>query len=89
VASPEPLPQAVFMKVLRDAWGTRIGLPATAWMVEIGAFLMRTESELALKSRRVVPSRLLGAGFEFRHPSWPEAARDLCARWRALRQSRF
>ena len=43
---------------------------------------MRTETELVLKSRRVVPGRLLDAGFEFRHPTWPEAARDLCEQWR-------
>jgi uncharacterized protein len=43
---------------------------------------MRSESELVLKSRRVVPGRLLDAGFEFHHPNWPEAARDLVARWK-------
>ncbi|MGD0797202.1 MAG: DUF1731 domain-containing protein [Acidobacteriaceae bacterium] len=44
---------------------------------------MRSESELVLKSRYVVPTRLLNAGFTFLHPTWPEAARDLVARWRA------
>jgi len=43
----------------------RIGLPATKWMVEIGAFFMRTDTELVLKSRWVVPKRLLDAGFTF------------------------
>jgi hypothetical protein len=51
-------------------------------MLEIGTFLMRSESELVLKSRRVVPRRLLESGFEFAHPTWREAARDLCWRWR-------
>jgi NAD dependent epimerase/dehydratase family enzyme len=55
-------------------------------MLEIGTFLMRTESELVLKSRRVVPGRLLESGFEFDWPTRPEAARDLADRWRALRQ---
>jgi NAD dependent epimerase/dehydratase family enzyme len=50
-------------------------------MVETGAFFMRTESELILKSRRVVPARLLEAGFQFRLPEWPEAARELVQRW--------
>jgi len=50
---------------------------------ELGAFFMRTESELALKSRRVVPGRLLQSGFSFQFPTWAEAARDLCQRWRA------
>jgi NAD dependent epimerase/dehydratase family enzyme len=63
--------------------GARIGLPATRWMLEAGAVLMRTETELVLKSRRVVPGRLLEAGFAFRYPEWPQAARELCARWRA------
>ena len=51
-------------------------------MLEIGTFLMRTESELLLKSRRVIPGRLLGAGFQFTFSDWPQAARDLVARWR-------
>lgn len=82
LAAPNPLPNAEFMRVLREAWGTRIGLPATAWMLEIGAIFMKTETELVLKSRRVVPERLLADGFTFRFPDWPEAARDLCRRWR-------
>jgi NAD dependent epimerase/dehydratase family enzyme len=49
-------------------------------MLEIGAFFMRTETELILKSRRVVPARLLEGGFTFRFPTWPDAARDLCRR---------
>lgn len=85
VASPGPLPQAEFARALRQAWGTRLGLPATRWMLEVGAFLLRTETELILKSRRVVPGRLLAAGFRFEQPDWPAAARDLVARWRALR----
>lgn len=85
LASPEPLPNAAFMRALRTAWGAPIGLPATEWMLEIGAVFLRTESELVLKSRRVVPGRLLEAGFTFAHPRWPEAAAELCARWRAAR----
>src|SRR5438067_5471990 len=52
-----------------------------------GAFLLRTETELILKSRRVVPARLLEAGFTFRFPEWAEAARDLASRWRAKRRA--
>ena len=68
LASPHPLPNRDFMRALRQAWGTRIGLPATSWMLEIGTWLMRTESELVLKSRRAVPGRLLEAGFRFDFP---------------------
>lgn len=71
------------MQALREAAGVRVGLPAARWMLELGAFFMRTETELVRKSRRVVPGRLLADGFSFEHPSWPEAARELCARWRA------
>jgi NAD dependent epimerase/dehydratase family enzyme len=82
VASPNPLPNSAFMRHLREAWGARFGLPLAPWMVETGAFFMRTESELILKSRRVVPARLLEAGFQFRFPEWPAAARELVERWR-------
>jgi uncharacterized protein len=82
LASPNPLPNAEFMRILRKAWGTKIGLPAMEWMLEIGAFLMRTETELILKSRRVIPTRMLESGFTFDFPNWEDAARDLCRRWR-------
>jgi hypothetical protein len=82
LASPNPLPNRDFLRAIREAWGTRIGLPTTSWMIEIGTFLMRTESELILKSRQVVPGRLLAAGFQFTFPYWPEAARDLVSRWK-------
>ena len=85
LAAPNPLPYRDFMAALRAASGTRIGLPATKWMVEIGAFFLRTDSELTLKSRRVVPSRLLHAGFTFHFPLWPEAARNLVERSRAAK----
>jgi uncharacterized protein (TIGR01777 family) len=85
LAAPNPLPNAPFMRTLRQAWGSMpIGLPATEWMLEIGAVLLRTETELILKSRRVVPARLHQQGFSFQYPTWPEAARDLCAAWRKL-----
>jgi uncharacterized protein (TIGR01777 family) len=82
LAAPNPLPQRDFMAALRAAWGTSIGLPATKWMAELGAFFLRTDTELAFKSRRVVPRRLSDLGFRFELPEWPEAARDLVARWR-------
>jgi uncharacterized protein (TIGR01777 family) len=87
IASPNPLPNADFMRALRDAWGTGFGLPATEGMLRIGAFFLRTETELLLKSRRVVPGRLQSAGFAFRYPDWPDAARDLCRQWRRRRGS--
>jgi uncharacterized protein (TIGR01777 family) len=82
VAAPNPVPNAEFMRTLRQAGGTRVGLPATRWMLEVGAFLMRSETELILKSRRVIPGRLSAAGFTFDFPTWAAAARDLCERVR-------
>ena len=81
VAAPYPLPNAEFMRVLRAACGAPLGLPAARWMLEIGAVFMRTETELLLKSRRVVPARLLESGFTFKYPEWDEAARALCRGW--------
>ena len=82
VASPNPLPNRKFMANLREAYGVPNGLPTPGPLIELAAVFLRTESELVLKSRRVVPGRLLTAGFEFRFPAWAEAAEDLVHRWR-------
>jgi len=50
-------------------------------MIEIGSFVLRTESELVLKSRRVIPGRLIDAGFTFTYPDWPSAAQELVFRY--------
>jgi uncharacterized protein len=86
VCSPCPVPNRYFMRCLRHAWCTTyIGLPAPRWALAAGAILLRTETELVLKSRRVVPARLLKAGFEFHFPNWRGAAQDLVHRWREYR----
>lgn len=82
IASPNPLPNCDFMRELRRAYGIRISLPAPEWLLEIGTSLLQTESELVLKSRCVVPGRLLRSGFQFAFPDWPSAAADLVSRWR-------
>lgn len=85
VASPHPTPNRKFMTCLRRSWCTSyIGLPTASWMLAIGAVLLRTETELVLKSRRVIPRRLLEAGFDFHFPNWRGACQDLVARWRQL-----
>jgi uncharacterized protein (TIGR01777 family) len=84
VASPDPLPNAEFMRLLRLAAGVPLGLSSSKWMLEIGAVFMRTETELILKSRRVVPARLLEHGFRFKFPTWRDAARDLCEQWKLI-----
>ncbi len=88
VCSPNPLPNREFMSELRSAWGVRMGMPSVAWLLELGAFFRRTETELLLKSRRVFPGRLLREGFSFTYPEWPRAARELCERWRSMRALR-
>ena len=84
LAAPNPLSNNEFMRALRDAYGRKVGLPATESMLELGAIFLRTETELILKSRRVVPGKLLESGFQFTFPDWPAAARDLVNRWRQL-----
>jgi uncharacterized protein (TIGR01777 family) len=84
IASPNPLPNKEFMSALRKVWGTKVGLPAGSWMLELGALFLRSETELILKSRRVVPGRLLASGFQFDFPDWSTAARDLVSRWKTF-----
>ena len=79
LAAPNPLPNAEMMRAFRELVGVPFGLPATEWMLELGAFFLRTETELILKSRRVVPGRLLAAGFEFRFAHFHDALADLAA----------
>jgi uncharacterized protein (TIGR01777 family) len=88
LASPNPVTNADFMRQLSEAANVRVALPAPEWLLALGAVVMRTETELILKSRRVIPARLLESGFTFAFPRWDDASRDLCAGWRARRESR-
>ncbi|MEU3369931.1 TIGR01777 family oxidoreductase [Streptomyces sp. NPDC006660] len=88
LAAPAPLSQRAFMRALRAARGIPVGLPATRWMAGLGAFALRSDTELLLKSRRVVPGRLLDVGFAFAYPEWPGAVADLVARARSGRPDR-
>ena len=80
LAAPNPVPNAELMRTLRKVCRMPLGLPATRWMLEVGAFFLGTETELIIKSRRVVPGRLLAAGFEFEFPHLRGALEDLCAK---------
>lgn len=73
VSSPNPVQNVDLMKAFRNATQVPFGLPATKWMLEIGTWLLRTESELLLKSRWVVPSHLLSSGYIFKVPSIDQA----------------
>jgi hypothetical protein len=83
IAAPIPLPNREFMEELREAWGMPNGVPAPRPLLEIAAFVLRTEPTLLLKSSRAVPARLMDAGFRFEFPEWREAAEDLVRRWKS------
>jgi uncharacterized protein (TIGR01777 family) len=82
ICSPNPLTNREFLRALRAAWRQPIGFPVPAWMTEIGSLLLRTESELVLKSRRVIPTKLQEAGLTFTFQDWPAAAQELVTRYR-------
>lgn len=77
VASPNPVTQREMMSIIRRECGVPFGLPATRWMLEVAAFVHGTEAELIIKSRYVVPGRLLAAGFQFRFPRMEDAVREI------------
>lgn len=77
ICGPAPLPNRDFQKIVRESFGVKFGLPAPKIAMEIGAFFMKTETELALKSRRVVPKRLLDAGFQFEFATWKAACEHI------------
>jgi hypothetical protein len=80
VASPYPVDNRELMATLRRVLGVRVYAPVFSWMLEIGAFALRTETELLLKSRWVVPKRLLDAGFGFEYPKLEGALRQILHR---------
>ena len=69
-ASPNPMTNAEFMQSLRLKYRRPFGLPLPKWALEIGAFMLGTETELILKSRWVIPERLLANGYTFKWPFW-------------------
>jgi uncharacterized protein (TIGR01777 family) len=77
LAAPRPLTNREMMRTVRRACGMPIGLPAAGWMLNIGAVLLRTETELMIKSRRVVPGRLTAAGFRFLYSELGSAVKEL------------
>jgi uncharacterized protein (TIGR01777 family) len=77
LVAPNPLPNAQMMSTLCRVCRAPFGLPANYWMLEVGAWLLRTETELILKSRRVVPGKLLASGFQFNFADFESAAIDI------------
>lgn len=77
LAAPNPIPNKQFMQLMRKELNVTIGLPATKWMLEIGAFFIGTETELILKSRKVIPTKLVNEGFVFKYPTLELALKTL------------
>ncbi len=77
VAAPKPVTNRDMMRTFRRLCGMPIGLPAARWMLELGVWFLRTETELILKSRRVIPGRLRQSGFEFRFATLEEALKEI------------
>ena len=80
VSSPNPTDSRGFMATLREVLGVRLGIPTPRFVLELGSMVIRTETELVLKSRWVVPERLLGAGYAFEYPELEPALREILAR---------
>ena len=77
IAAPNPVTNAEMMRILRQTLGMPVGFPATKWMLEIGAVFLRTETELIIKSRRVIPRRLTESGFTFCYTHLSTALEEL------------
>ena len=67
-SAPNPVTNQTLMKTLRQIMNVKMGLPSPAWLLQMGAVLIRTETELILKSRWVLPERIVQAGYRFRYP---------------------
>src|SRR5438874_2112154 len=80
LASPNQIPQREMMRIIRRELGVPFGLPATRRMLEVAAFVHRTEAELIIKSRRVAPGRLLASAFQFLFPRMEDAVREIESR---------
>ena len=85
IAAPNPSDNRTMMATLRRVLGVPVGLPAYRWMLEIGSAVIRTETELVLKSRWVLPERLLEAGYDFAFPELEPALRDIVGARELLR----
>ncbi|MDP9081215.1 MAG: TIGR01777 family oxidoreductase [Bacteroidota bacterium] len=78
--APVPVKNSILMRTIRKVYGMPFGLPAPAWLLEIGAVVIRTETELIFKSRWVLPKRLLDSGFVFEYGEIEGAVREILNR---------
>lgn len=80
ISAPEPVANARFMALLRNAMGCRFGLPTPTWLLRLGAALIGTEAELVLKSRWVLPAKLERTGFHFQYSRLDDALASLMSK---------
>ena len=80
VTAPNPVRNSEFMRLLRRAVHRPWSPPVPGIMVRVGAWLLRTDPELALLGRRCVPTRLLREGFRFEFPELDAALEELLSR---------
>lgn len=80
VSSPNPETNRELMAHLRTVLGVPFGIPLQRWMLELGTWVIRSETELVLKSRWVLPERLEQAGFRFEHPHLDAALASILVR---------
>ena len=79
-SSPDPVSNSTFMQQLRKITNTKIGLPAYEWMLKIGAAIIGTETELILKSRWVLPTKILQTGFQFKYALLEDALKNIISK---------
>jgi len=76
-AAPNPVNNKMLMELLRKEMNVKFGLPSPGWLLKFGAIIIKTETELILKSRWVVPEKLLKAGFQFTYSSIDKALHNI------------
>jgi uncharacterized protein len=79
-AAPNPVSNKTLMQLLRKNMGVAFGLPAPVWFLKMGAIIIKTETELILKSRWVIPERLLAASFQFQYPNLDQALKNILSK---------
>ena len=68
-SAPNPVTNEILMKTFREKTNTKVGMSSPAWFLRMGAVIIKTETELILKSRWVIPEKLLKAGYQFKYPT--------------------
>ncbi|MCJ8328625.1 MAG: TIGR01777 family protein [Lentisphaeria bacterium] len=87
ISSPQPIPNADFMKIIADSQKPLFRMRCPNWLLSLGVIVKQTEKELVLKSRRVVPKRLLDAGFHFHYADFVDAEKELSSRTKSATNS--